>query len=213
MRYKFIESINWTNNWIFVWPDLTCPFQQPLLPLVLYPMSHSFHTELSRIWQISVDLYRRGNNSAEDFPIANEVPILSGWGLNKMDVFDYVEDWCLHEEPDLITFVLVHYERWNFFVHEQKSELSSKRLDPSSLPQKTEDAAGIIWLPRILPKARAKLRGELPPSVMYGCGGDRHFFRSNNIHPAEFLRVVRQWRDNDQAIIQWVLDRQNSSLH
>ena len=121
-------------------------------------MSHSFHTELSRIWQISVDLYRRGNNSAEDFPIANELPILSGWGLNKMDVFDYVEDWCLHEEPDLITFVLVHYERWNFFVHEQKSELSSNRLDPSSLPPKTEDAAGIIWLPRILPKARAKLR-------------------------------------------------------
>ena len=114
----------------------------PIITVGPFSMSHSFHTELSRIWQMSVDLYRRGNNRAEDFPIANELPILSGWGLNKMDVFDYVEDWCLHEEPDLITFVLVHYERWNFFVHEQKSELSSKRLDPSSLPPKTEDAAG-----------------------------------------------------------------------
>ena len=64
--------------------------------------------------------------------------------------------------------------------------------------------------PRILPKARAKLRGELPDEVMYGCGGDRQFFQSNNIHPAEFLRVVRNWGDNDQGIIDWVLTRKDS---
>lgn len=174
-------------------------------------MSYSFHNELSRIWQTAVDLYREGNTKAEDFPLAQELPILSAWGLNKMDLFDYAEDWCLYDEPDLMTFVLVHYERWNFFVQEQKGILSSKRLDPNSLPAKTERACGVVWLPRILPKARAKLRGELPPEVMYGCGGDRQFFQTNNIHPAEFLRVVRQWGDNDQAVIEWVVNRHHSS--
>ena len=32
---------------------------------------------------------------------------------------------------------------------------------------------GIAWLPRILVKARLKLRGEMPADLMYGCGGDR----------------------------------------
>ena len=57
-----------------------------------------------------------------------------------------------------------------------------------------------------LPKARAKLRGELPPSLMYSCGGDRRFFKEHDILPAEFLNLV--WRlDSDEAIVDWVLRR------
>jgi len=175
-------------------------------------MSHSFHTELSRIWEKAVSLYRSGHTDAQTFPVEDDHHIISAFGLTNIDVFDYAEDWCLHQEPDLITFILVHYERWSFFMEEQDGNPSSERLDPTTLPAKNEEADGIAWLPRILPKARAKLRGELPPEVMYGCGGDRDFFRSNNIHPAEFLRVVRRWGNNDQAIIKWVSDRKNCSL-
>lgn len=175
-------------------------------------MSHSFHIELSRIWEKAVGLYRAGNTCAENFPIEDELPLLASWGLSRMDVFDYAEDWCIHQEPDLLTFVLVHYERWIFFNVKQGGQPSKKRLNPTTLPAKFKDASGVVWLPRILPKARAKLRGELPPSVMYGCGGDRLFFQSNNIHPAEFLRVVSRFGDNDQAIINWVVDRKNCFL-
>jgi len=43
--------------------------------------------------------------------------------------------------------------------------------------------AGIEWLPRIIPKTKAKLRGELR-DLMYCCGGDRRFFQAHSIHPA-----------------------------
>ena len=174
-------------------------------------MSDLFNSRLSRIWNNAVSLYQRGNTESDRFPIENDLPLLSEFGMNKMDIFDYAEDWCLHQEPDFMTFLLVHYERWNYFTEEQESVPSIQFLDPSSLPEKTEEAEGIVWLPRIIPKAKAKLRGELPPSVMYGCGGDRLFFQNNQVHPAQFLRITRRFWDNEQAIINWVLDCKSSS--
>ncbi len=64
-----------------------------------------------------------------------------------------------------------------------------------------------MWLLRILPKARAKLRGELPASMMYGCGGDRRFFKENDILPAEFLALIWRAGADDAAIIAWVKRR------
>ena len=42
---------------------------------------------------------------------------------------------------------------------------------------------------------------------MYGCGGDRRFFKQHDIHPSEFLQVVWQAGDNDKAIVDWVAKR------
>jgi hypothetical protein len=80
-------------------------------------------------------------------------------------------------------------------------------LDSTKLPAKDSEIEGIRWLPRIIPKARAKLRGELPPETMFCCGGDRHFFHHNNIHPSEFLGIVRRAGEDDQKIIDWVVQR------
>ena len=173
-------------------------------------MSYQFHQELSRVWENAVSLYCAGNSHADTFPIENDMPRLDSWGIKKIDIFDYAEDWCLYQEPDLLTFVLVHYERYSYFLEEQHGMFSQERINPAELPHKSEKVGGVVWLPRILPKARAKLRGELPSEVMYGCGGDRHFFQTNNIHPAEFLRITRRYMNDDQAIIQWVLNRKNS---
>lgn len=172
-------------------------------------MSYHFHHELSRIWEKSVSLYRDGNIDFASFPIDNEHALLTTWGISKIDVFDYAEDWCIYEEPDMLTFILIHYERWSYFSEVQNFMPSVSLLDPCSLPEKSETVNGISWLPRILPKARAKLKGELTAEVMYGCGGDRQFFKENNVHPAKFLRVVRQFEDNDQAIIEWVSDQKH----
>jgi hypothetical protein len=173
-------------------------------------MSHTFHTDLHRIWQNAVDLYTRGDSTPDTIVQEQDLSLLSRWGLNRMDVFDFAEDWCLHHEPDFSTFLLVHYARWRFFVEKQKSIPSSNLLDPKTLPSKDQKARGIAWLPRILPKARAKLRGELPPEVMYGCGGDREFFTCNHIHPAEFLSMVCFHGDDDDAVIEWVVKRKSS---
>ncbi len=58
------------------------------------------------------------------------------------------------------------------------------------LSPKSAQLGGIEWLPRIIEKAQAKLRGEMPPELMYGCGGDRAFLREHGIHAADFLREV-----------------------
>jgi len=65
-------------------------------------------------------------------------------------------------------------------------------LDESKLPPKADAVKGIAWLPRLIPKAKAKLRGELPASLMYSCGGDRNFFKEHAIQSSEFLSLV--WR-------------------
>lgn len=172
-------------------------------------MSNSFQNEIARIWHKAVDLYKHGYTDSKSFPIDEEIPLLKSFGVYKMDVFDYAEDWCLHQEPDLLTFILIHYERWKFFTEVQNGVHSTDMLDPSTLPSKQETAGGIAWLPRILAKARAKLRGELPPTVMFGCGGDRHFFQTNHIHPAQFLSLIRRLGDDEQAIIEWVVTQKN----
>ena len=75
------------------------------------------------------------------------------------------------------------------------------------MPAKTDAVRGIEWLPRLIPKAKAKPRGELPSSLMYSCGGDRRFFRGHDILPAEFLSLVWRNENNDAAIIDWVARR------
>jgi hypothetical protein len=128
-----------------------------------------------------------------------------------MDIFDYVEDWVCEGTPDLATFLLIHDIRRDYFIEEQKRIPSLEILDSQTLPGKTDLLEGIVWLPRVIKKAKAKLRGQLPADTMFCCGGDRAFFANNDIHPAEFLRIIRKSGTDDQLIANWVLERINSS--
>ena len=170
-------------------------------------MNFNYQKELVQIWEKAVKLYQKGNTEAENFPISDDLPFLNNIGLNKMDVFDYVEDWICEGTPDLATFLLIHDIRRGFFIEEQKGIHSEKKLSSQDLPGKHEEIEGIVWLPRIIPKARAKLRGELPTETMFCCGGDRAFLQKNDIHPAEFLRITQKAGDQDEIIVQWVVQR------
>ena len=126
-----------------------------------------------------------------------------------MNVFDYAEDFVGGGDPEFETFLMICEARLEYFLNVQQGIASTQRLDASTLPPKDLSINGIVWLPRILPKALAKLRGELPPEIMYGCGGDRRFFRSNNIHPAEFLRTVWAHEAEPARVIEWVAQRRD----
>jgi hypothetical protein len=97
--------------------------------------------------------------------------------------------------------------RRDYFLNVQRGHASGVVLDESKLPSKTDAIRGIEWLPRIIPKTKAKLRGELPPSLMYSCGGDRKFLKAHDILPAEFLSLVWRNENNDAAIVEWVVQR------
>ena len=170
-------------------------------------MHHDYQKRLAKIWHDAVERYKDGHVTPDGFLPEDELAFVASIGMNVMDVFDFAEDWVREGEPDLATFLLIHDARRDYFLREQGSQPSKSQLDSSSLPAKTDETQGIRWLSRIIPKARAKLRGELPTDTMFCCGGDRNFFRTNDVHPSEFLRVVHEAGEDDNAIIDWVVTR------
>jgi hypothetical protein len=163
------------------------------------------------LYDKAVALYANGNRQAEAYFTPSEQDWLRANGLTPQHLYDYAEDELDGGEPGHGNALAIEFVRRDYFLTEQNGRASATVLDESSLPAKQDEVAGIAWLPRIIPKAKAKLRGELPPSLMYCCGGDRAFFRAHDILPAEFLTLVwRQWND-EPAIIDWVRRRSRAA--
>jgi hypothetical protein len=168
---------------------------------------YDYPTRLKAIWTKAVAQHQAGNRQPETYFDAKTLAELASIGLNTMDVYDYAEDFVAYAEPDFETFLMVSEVRRDYFLNIQKGIASTEVLDPATLPPRTEAVDGIVWLPRLMPKAQAKLRGELSAETMYGCGGDRRFFKVNQIHSAEFLRVVWAYSQDESKIIDWIKSR------
>lgn len=166
--------------------------------------NYTITTPLKAIWTRAVALYQQGHRDSSQYFTEEETRFLQSIGATAQEVFDFAEDWVNREEPDFLTFAMLAEIRRHYFYFKQQGNPSENVLDSETLPAKTDAVEGIEWLPRLIPKAKAKLRGELNSDLMYGCGGDRNFFRTHDIHPATFLRVVETYEDNDQAVINWV---------
>lgn len=174
-------------------------------------VAYQYPQQLRAIWHKGVDHYRAGNKEKATWYTEEEVSFLASIGISVQEMFDYAEDYVQHGDPDFIQAALVIDVRRAYFLNKQEGSPSSHTISMSSLPSKEASVEGIEWLPRILPKARAKLHGEMPEDLMYGCGGDRKFFKKHDIQPAEFLRIVAEYEHDDEAIIDWVKRRSADS--
>ncbi|MDZ4741797.1 MAG: DUF5069 domain-containing protein [Verrucomicrobiota bacterium] len=172
--------------------------------------NYDYQKDLEIVWNKAVETYAAGNRDADTFFSPEQIVFLDSIGVSAREVFDFAEDYHSGKEPDLATFLMVHHLRRSYFLEVQKGVRSTKRVHPSDLPPKTEETRGIVWLARIMPKAFAKLRGEMDPELMYGCGGDRRFFKENDIHPAEFLMVAWLNESTPEKIIDWVENRRSA---
>ena len=171
-------------------------------------MNHyDFHIKFRAIYDRVLASFENGAEDASTLLDAADVAFLKSIGGRAQDMFDYAEDATKYGEPDFATALMVEAVRRDYFLTVQNGEPSTAVLDEASMPAKTDSVRGIEWLPRIISKARAKLRGELPTSLMYGCGGDRRFFKEHDIHPADFLRAAWAFEDNDDQLIAWVEKR------
>lgn len=171
-------------------------------------MTHyDFPKKFRDVYERALASYRDGCREAASLLSKADLEYVVSIGSRAQDFFDYAEDAANYGEPDFETALLVQAVRRDYFLLVQKGRASSAVLDADKMPAKTDAVRGIEWLPRIIPKTKAKLRGELPSSLMYGCGGDRRFFKQHDIHPAEFLRVVWVHENDDDAIITWVETR------
>ena len=152
--------------------------------------------------------YRTGARDLERYYTGEDLAFLSTIGHRPREFFDFVEDFCDEGVPTPSTALLVAAVRRDYFLTVQKGVTSEKTLVRDELPTFGDELDGFVYLPRILAKARAKLRGELDPDIMFGCGGDRKFLRTHGgIHPADFLRHVWAAGENDHKLAAWVKSR------
>ncbi len=169
--------------------------------------NYEFSKRLKSLWEKAVQLYQAGNRDSSTYFTDEETSWLGSVGHSPQEIYDFAEDWVSAGEPDVETFLLIALQRRDYYLMEMQGQCGNKVVDTGDLPPKESAVRGIEWLPRIIPKARAKLRGEMSPDLMFGCGGDRKFFKANDIHPAEFLDLVRRNMHDDEAIIDWVVGR------
>jgi hypothetical protein len=159
----------------------------------------------SQLFETSVAKYRAGHQKASGLVDEKGTAFLGSIGYTTQEFFDFVEDFAKNDgDPSLETALKIAAVRREYFLEVQHGVRSEHEIDMAKLPPKDEQVEGIGWLPRLIPKAEAKLRGEMPPDLMYGCGGDRKFFRENKVDPAEFLRTVWNANGNKAEIIAWV---------
>ena len=166
--------------------------------------SSTWRDDFSRLFQSSVTKYQAGHEKAAGLVDDKSGAFLTSIGYTEQEFFDFVEDFARGGEPTLQTALKIAEVRRDYFLNEQKGHRSTHEIDMAALPSKDAEVDGIGWLPRLIPKAEAKLRGEMPPDLMYGCGGDRKFFRNNGIDPADLLRQVWKAKGDKDAIVGWV---------
>ena len=173
--------------------------------------NYDFAQAFRSLYDKAVGLYGNGRRGAANFFAPEENAWLAANGLSAQNLYDYAEDQNGSQEPGYDRALGIELIRRDYFLLEQGGRPSKRILDESALPAKTDSVNGIEWLPRIIPKARAKLRGELPETLMYCCGGDRRFFKAHDILPSEFLAVIWKFEKDDAAVVDWVVSRSASA--
>lgn len=153
--------------------------------------------------------FRSGNIDFETYYSPEDLAFLNSIGCQPREFFDFVEDFGGDSVPTPSTTLLVAAVRRDYFLTIQEQSTSDTRLTASDIPTFGDELDGMAYLPRILAKGRAKLRGELDPDLMFGCGGDRRFLATHgNLHPADFLRQLWAAGEDDQKMVAWIRQQQ-----
>lgn len=168
--------------------------------------SYTWATQFRALFDRCIAKYKGGETEPAAWFTPDDLEFLRSIGCKPRELFDFVDDHVngAGEEPSAETALLVAAARRDYFLVEQKGVARPRTINPAELPAKTAEMEGIVWLPRIIAKAEAKLRGEMDPDTMFGCGGDRAFLSRHHLHPADFLRVVWSARGDSAKVLKFV---------
>ena len=178
-----------------------------------FEASQHWMATLQGIYGEAVIRYEQGARGADDVIPENGLAFLASIGTTAQEMYDFVEDWSEVGEPPFSTVAAITAVRREYFLTVQHGQPSTQTISPSTLPSGSAELGGYRWLPRIIAKARAKLRGEMPPELMYGCGADRPFLRTVGIDPSAFLQIVWKAESDDQVILDAVQFYSKTSPH
>jgi len=168
------------------------------------PETDPWSEQFRAVYDRALSAFRSGRSSVATLCDSADTAFLLSSGCSVQEFYDFVEDAVDYGEPDLETVLDVQRIRRDYFLGVLRGEWTGQVVPMSALPLKTDAVDGIAWLPRLIVKARLKLRGELSPDTMYGCGGDRPFLRRMGLTLPGFLELVRDCGDDDLAIVEAV---------
>ena len=178
-----------------------CPHNEDVTAMPEDHGAQDWRSQLRAMYDQALHRFEEGDRGPERVIGREALAFLDSIGTSAQELYDFVEDWVEDGEPSFDTVAAITEVRRAYFLTAQEGEPSDKAIPSATLPSGYAALGGYRWLPRIIAKARAKLRGELSPDIMFGCGADRPFLRSVNMEPAEFLNVVWNAGTDDRLIL------------
>lgn len=158
-----------------------------------------------QLWDQGCAAYKAGERDPETMFAGEAATQLASFGYRPVEMFDFVDDSIRYDNgPTYDWSLAVAGVRRDYFLKVQNGNCCVPKIDSCSLPAKGAAVEGIEWLPRLIAKAHAKLEGSMPDELMYGCAGDRAFFRNYKVDPAQFLRTVWEAGSDDAPVIAYV---------
>ncbi len=161
-------------------------------------------TTFQRVYASGVAAWKSGRRTPAALFDSSDRAFLASIGCSDQELFDFIDDSLDWGEPDFETVLAVQSIRRDYFLNILGGKPPQRIASMDDLPSKAAAVDGISWLPRLIAKARLKLRGEMPPELMYGCAGDRPFLRRMNLTLPQFLELVRDCGSDDRKIIEAV---------
>jgi len=160
-----------------------------------------WQAQFRAVYDRGVVAWSAGRRSPATMFTSDDARFLAGIGCTAQELFDFVDDAQEYGEPDFDTVLAVQAIRREHFLTVMGGKPCARVASMADLPAKTAAVDGITWLPRLIMKARLKLRGEMPADLMYGCGGDRAFAQQMNLTLPGFLQLARDAGPDDRRII------------
>jgi hypothetical protein len=164
-------------------------------------MNDDWKLEFRKVWERGVAAWKAGRRSAQQMFAPADVAFLASIGCTAQELFDFVDDSLGYDDLDFETALAVTAIRREYFLDVMHGKPTGRVVPMSALPAKSAEVDGIAWLPRLIAKARIKLRGELNPDLMYGCAGDRPFLRRHHLTLPQFLQLVWDKGNDERAIV------------
>ena len=169
------------------------------------PTPYRWSHDLKQLFVLALERYRAGERDPARFFTEEQGDYLASIGMSVQEIFDFAEDHTKYDgDPDWESFLLISAVRRDYFLSMQHGIPTTETFPADDLPAKDAQLDGIAWLPRLIKKAEAKLRGGMSEEVMYGCAGDRSFFRTHHLHPADFLRHVWAAHGDEHKVLAYV---------
>lgn len=131
-------------------------------------MNTDWKTQFRDLFYRGVERYQEGRRSPETMFEGDEPTFLKSIGCSTQEMFDFCDDYIRWGDVIYEHVEEVQAVRLDYFANDLNSQPAARRMEMGEFPAKTDEIAGIVWLPRLIVKARAKLEGALPADLMYG---------------------------------------------